>query len=154
MRGGCGEGYTLVEHLEREIVKIGDRVGFGPQSDPSAGVRRVADTKQNGVIEERFYFAAALHNTKFVPSGSGEGAIDLLHNLLHPIHDAIDTDFLLHQTRSQQIVISVVLRPPQEPAAEVGFSGHGEIGHLDIEVGTLGALEQEEFVRLVRPLGL
>lgn len=148
------ERARLVEDPEREIVKIGHRIGFGPESDPAAGIRRVAGTEQDGLVENGFDFAAPLHDTKCMPTGGGERAVELLYNLLDPVHDAIDAYLLLHQTRSQEIVVPVVLRPPQQPAAEVGLSRHGEIGDLDIDIAALGTVEQNDFMRLIRPFGL
>ena len=91
----------LFESAEGEIVEIGDRIGFCPQLDPAVGECMLTHAKQYGIIVQGFDLAPTLHNAQLVPAGCGERVVELLHNLLHPVHDAIQTNFLFDQAGPQ-----------------------------------------------------
>ena len=142
-RKGC------IEETKDQVVEIGHSIGFRPEPNPSVGKRLVAHAKEHGIVIEGFELAATLYDAQFVPPVCGERAVELLDDLLDPLHDAIEPDLLFNRAGPQEVVIAVIRGMPYKSAAEIGFSCHGQIGDLDINVAAVGPLHEQQLVRLI-----
>ena len=149
LSAGDDRSEGVIEEPKDQVVEIGHRIGFRPEPNPSVGKRLVAHAKEHGIVIDGFELAATLYDAQFVPPVCGERAVELLDDLLDPLHDAIEPDLLFNQAGPQEVVIAVIRGMPYKSAAEIGFSCHGQIGDLDINVAAVGPLHEQQLVRLI-----
>lgn len=136
-----------------QIVKVRDCVGFGPEADASLVPRLLAELEERFIVISDLHFAAVLDDPQAMPRRRRDRAIVILYQVTNSLHDPVETYVLFDRACSQQIVVPVILRSPDQAAAEIGLARDGKERHFDIHVGARCPIEQDELIRLIRALG-
>src|SRR5437660_5951421 len=136
----------LLQSLKFQVIEIRDRIGLRPQSDATVFERLIAQIKDWLVIIENLDAAAFIDHAQPMPLSDVNDLVIILQHLSHAVDDMVDANILLERIRAGEIVVTVILRPPDQASAHVGFTRDGKKRHRQIQVRRVRILDEDKIV--------